>query len=152
MQKRKKHPRSFGKARGNFCAFIRKFKQSVLTDDLSVFVENGELFEINEVGFVLSVALREDRHLADDLAARFRQLEAQYPGLRFVPLMDQGEYIYMIVNSILESLLTGAVFAILVLLLFLKDLRPTIVVAFGVKDGIEKFNKISTFRKIITNN
>ena len=58
---------------------------------------------------------------------RFRQLEQEYPGLRFVSLMDQGEYIYLIVDSILNSLLLGAVFAILVLYLFLKDLRPTFI-------------------------
>ena len=41
--------------------------------------------------------------------------------------MNQGDYIYMIVNSILSSLLLGAVFAVLVLFLFLKDLRPTFI-------------------------
>lgn len=58
---------------------------------------------------------------------RFRQLEQEYPGLKFVSLMNQGDYIYMIVESILNSLLLGAVFAILVLFLFLKDLRPTFI-------------------------
>ena len=65
--------------------------------------------------------------VSDNLNARFRQLEAQYPGLEFVFLMDQGDYIYLIVNSIMESLLTGALFAILILLLFLRDLRPTVI-------------------------
>ena len=63
----------------------------------------------------------------ENIAKRFRQLEAQYPGLTFVALMDQGDYIAIIVDSILNSLLVGAVFAILVLFLFLKDLRPTFI-------------------------
>jgi len=58
---------------------------------------------------------------------RFRELEAEYPGLEFVSLMDQGDYIYLIVDSILNSLLLGALFAIIVLYLFLKDLRPTFI-------------------------
>ena len=41
--------------------------------------------------------------------------------------MNQGSYIYMIVESILSSLLLGAVFAIMILFLFLKDLRPTLI-------------------------
>ena len=65
--------------------------------------------------------------VTDALGKRFSELEDSYPGLRFVPLMDQGEYIAMIVRSILQSLLYGAVFAILVLLLFLRDLRPTFI-------------------------
>jgi len=62
-----------------------------------------------------------------NINARFRQLEEQYPGLHFVALMDQGDYIYMIVENILSSLLLGAVFAIIVLFLFLRDLRPTFI-------------------------
>ena len=65
--------------------------------------------------------------VTDALAKRFAALENAYPGLRFVPLMDQGEYIHMIVSSILQSLFTGAIFAILVLLLFLRDFRPTFI-------------------------
>ena len=63
----------------------------------------------------------------DNINARFRELEAEYPGLKFVALMNQGDYIYMIVESILSSLLLGAVFAIIVLWLFLRDLRPTVI-------------------------
>ena len=62
-----------------------------------------------------------------NIAARFRQLEQQYPGLQFVALMDQGDYIYMIVNNILRSLLLGALFAIIILFLFLRDIRPTFI-------------------------
>ena len=63
----------------------------------------------------------------NNIQARFRELEQQYPGLQFVALMNQGDYIYLIVNTILSSLLLGAVFAILVLYLFLRDLRPTFI-------------------------
>ena len=63
----------------------------------------------------------------DNILQRFAQLEQEYPGLKFVSLMNQGDYIYMIVESILSSLLLGALFAIIVLYLFLKDLRPTFI-------------------------
>lgn len=63
----------------------------------------------------------------NNIQARFRQLEQEYPGLRFVSLMNQGDYIYLIVDSIFNSLLLGALFAIVVLYIFLKDLRPTFI-------------------------
>jgi len=63
----------------------------------------------------------------NNLLERFAQLENENPGLHFVPLMNQGDYIYLIVESILNSLLLGALFAIIVLYLFLKDLRPTFI-------------------------
>ncbi len=65
--------------------------------------------------------------VSDALRARFDELEEQYPGLEFVFLMDQGDYIYLIVDSIMSSLLTGALFSILILFLFLRDLRPTVI-------------------------
>ena len=63
----------------------------------------------------------------NNIASRFASLEEEYPGLHFVSLMSQGDYIYLIVNTILNSLLLGAVFAVLVLFLFLKDIRPTFI-------------------------
>ena len=63
----------------------------------------------------------------NNIEARFRELENEYPGLQFVSLMNQGDYIFMIVDSIMNSLLLGALFAVIVLYLFLKDLRPTFI-------------------------
>ena len=65
--------------------------------------------------------------VSDNINSRFRELEAEYEGLSFVPLMDQGDYIYLIINSILSSLGWGALFAVLILYLFLRDLRPTVI-------------------------
>lgn len=64
--------------------------------------------------------------------AAIEELEAKYPGLRITPLMDQGDYIKMTVNTVISNLAWGALLAILVLALFLKDLRPTGVVAFSI--------------------
>ena len=64
---------------------------------------------------------------ANNIEARFRELEKEYAGLKFVSLMNQGDYIYMIVESIMSSLLLGALFSVVVLFLFLKDIRPTFI-------------------------
>lgn len=65
--------------------------------------------------------------VSGNIRTEFEMLSQKYDGLNFVPLMDQGDYIYMITDSILSSLLWGAVFAIVILFLFLKDLRPTFI-------------------------
>ena len=65
--------------------------------------------------------------VSGNIRDRFDELEEEYPGLSFVPLMDQGEYIYIIINSILSSLGWGALFSVLILYLFLRDLRPTVI-------------------------
>ena len=47
--------------------------------------------------------------VADTIDAKFRELEDQYPGLRFVALMDQGDYIHMAMSAVVQSLLLGGV-------------------------------------------
>lgn len=59
-------------------------------------------------------------------------LQKQYKGLHITPLMDQGEYIKLIVDTVLKNLIYGAILAIIVLAIFLKDTKPTIVVAFSI--------------------
>lgn len=64
--------------------------------------------------------------------AELKELEEKYPGLHITPLMDQGDYIKMTVNTVLSNLGWGALLAVLVLVLFLKDIRPTAVVALSI--------------------
>lgn len=60
------------------------------------------------------------------------ELSEQYPGLHILALMDQGEYINISVSSVLQNLLIGGILAIIVLAFFLKDARPTLVIAFSI--------------------
>ena len=62
-----------------------------------------------------------------NITNRFRALEKEYQGLKFVSLMDQGDYIYMVVESILSNLFLGAIFSVLILFVFLRDIRPTFI-------------------------
>lgn len=70
--------------------------------------------------------------VSKDCNEKMQELQKKYKGLRFTNLMDQGEYIELIVDNVLSNLLWGAVLAILVLIVFLKDVRPTVVVAFSI--------------------
>lgn len=60
------------------------------------------------------------------------ELEDQYEGLKILILMDQGDYINLIVKSVLQSMVLGAILAIVILAIFLKDVLPTIVVAISI--------------------
>ena len=103
----------------------------VVTDD------GDELYtKLNgENGILLSFTKQSNyatAEVSNNITARFETLEAQYEGLTFVPLMDQGDYIYLIVETILSSLLWGAVFSVVVLFLFLRDWRPTLITLISI--------------------
>ncbi|MDO5491897.1 MAG: efflux RND transporter permease subunit, partial [Bacillota bacterium] len=70
--------------------------------------------------------------VADNILEQFDRLEKKHEGLHFTTLMNQGEYIHNVINSVLKNLLLGAVLAILILLFFLRDIRPTIITAVSI--------------------
>ena len=70
--------------------------------------------------------------VSDLLADRFEEMMENNPDLTFITLMDQGIYIDLVMDSIINNILFGGLLAILILIVFLKDIRPTIVVAFSI--------------------
>lgn len=70
--------------------------------------------------------------VSDNINKCFEELQGKYDGLHFTSLMDQGSYIYIVVNSVLQNLLFGALLAILILLFFLKDIKPTLIIACSI--------------------
>lgn len=70
--------------------------------------------------------------VAKTCEAAIEKLEEDYEGLKITPIMNQGDYITMFISSILQSMLSGALLAVIVLILFFKDVKPTLVVAFSI--------------------
>ncbi len=69
---------------------------------------------------------------AKNCLSAFEDLEETYNGTHMVTLMNQGSYIDIIIESVLSSMVLGAALAILILALFLKDVKPTVVVAISI--------------------
>lgn len=68
----------------------------------------------------------------ENLYAAMEKLEEKYDGLHLTALSDQGQYIDLVISSVLENLLFGALLAVAVLMLFLRDFRPTVIVALSI--------------------
>lgn len=67
---------------------------------------------------------------------KLEELKKEHKNIKVVNLMDQGVYIDMIVDSVLDNLIYGAILAILILLVFLKSIRPTFVIACSIPISI----------------
>lgn len=105
--------------------------------DVFVFDNASETYaKINGEDGVLLAFYKQSNYATATVSAnildRFAELESANDGLRFTPLMDQGSYIRIVVSSVLQNLAVGAVLAVLILLLFLRDLRPTLIVALSI--------------------
>ncbi|NBJ91754.1 efflux RND transporter permease subunit [Parablautia muri] len=70
--------------------------------------------------------------VSDKILDKFKELMDENEDLMLITLMDQGIYIDLVMDSIMNNILFGAGLAILILILFLKDLRPTMVIACSI--------------------
>lgn len=92
--------------------------------------ENGILFQIQkQTGYSTG-------EVTDRVLARLEQIQKDNPDIDTVVLMNQGVYIDMVIGSVLQNLVFGAILAILILLLFLRDIRPTFVIACSIPISI----------------
>ncbi len=57
-------------------------------------------------------------------------------GVKSVTLMDQGVYIDLVVDSVLQNLLYGAVLAVIILLVFLRSAKSTLIIACSIPISI----------------
>ena len=105
--------------------------------DITVIDNAGENYAKidGEEGVLISIykgSTASTSEVAKTCETAIAKLEEDYSGLKVTPVMNQGDYITMFISSILQSMITGALLAVLVLILFFKDVKPTLVVAFSI--------------------
>ena len=89
----------------------------------------------NKDGVLLSIFKNSTASTSDvsnAAQAALADLEKANPGLHLTVVSDQGSYIALYINSILQSLVLGALLAVVVLIIFLRDWRPTLIMAFSI--------------------
>ncbi len=74
--------------------------------------------------------------VSNELIKEISRLEKDYPDLKFIKVYDPAEYINVSINSVTSSALIGGLLAVIVLFIFLKDVRTTIIVAVAMPISI----------------
>lgn len=114
--------------------------ETIRLSDLAEIVvtdNSGEIYaKINgNDGIILTIqkqSIASTSDVCDKLTQQMDLLSKQNEGLHFTALMNQGDYIRIVIDSVIENLIYGGLLAALVLLLFLKDLKPTLVISFSI--------------------
>ena len=70
--------------------------------------------------------------LSRNINAAIDEYHEKNPDVHIIKLMDQGDYIHLIVDDVVSSMIVGAILAIIILALFLKDVRPTLLVGISI--------------------
>ncbi len=78
--------------------------------------------------------------VAQAVKAELERINRDYPDVSVLPLMDQSKFIEQSIDNVRDSALYGSILAILVLFVFLRNVRSTLVVAVSIPIAV-----ISTF-------
>nr|WP_122012682.1 efflux RND transporter permease subunit [Maliibacterium massiliense] len=70
--------------------------------------------------------------VSDKLNQAMADISAENGDVRLTVLQDQGVYIHIVIDSVLQNLLFGGLLAVLILWLFLRDIKPTFIVALSI--------------------
>lgn len=70
--------------------------------------------------------------VSDKINEEMEKLMKENSNLHITALNDQGTYIDIVINSVLNNLISGGILAIIILFIFLKNIRPTIIIAFSI--------------------
>ncbi|MGN0307462.1 MAG: efflux RND transporter permease subunit, partial [Lachnospiraceae bacterium] len=86
-------------------------------------------------GVILSMQKQTDYSTGDvsnRIKDKFNELMEEKENLTLINLMDQGIYIDLVMDSILENILFGFGLALIILIIFLKDIKPTFIIACSI--------------------
>ncbi|MDO4489824.1 MAG: efflux RND transporter permease subunit [Lachnospiraceae bacterium] len=105
--------------------------------DVQVIDNSDEVYaKINGHDALLLTIQKQTGYSTGDVSKKindfYEKLQESDPDIHVTNLMDQGIYIDFVVKSVLQNLMYGALLAILILLVFLRDIRPTAVVACSI--------------------
>ncbi|HLR61505.1 MAG TPA: efflux RND transporter permease subunit [Lentibacillus sp.] len=105
---------------------------------------SGETLVNGESAVVLSIMKQTDANtveVANNINESMKEIEGELPsGVQSDVIIDTSEYIKMSISSVVQNILIGGAISFLILLLFLKSLRATIVIGLSIPIAI-----ISTF-------
>lgn len=85
--------------------------------------------------------------VSDKINAELDQIRSELTGLNIQLVYDQADYIKTSVNSVADSAILGGVLAVLILLLFLRDWKTTLIIAISMP-----FSIVATFILIYFSN
>ena len=88
---------------------------------------------------ILSIQKQPDISTAEvshNVQQRMEKLSSQDETVQFSVLMDQGEYVDLMIGTIVQNLLWGGVFAVVILFIFLRKIRPTFIVGISIVIGV----------------
>lgn len=151
---------------GNYQLLVRTYNPIYSIEDIKNITVNAQNGEVLKVGDLAKVELAKDRgnsyskingeealilsvqkestantvEVTKKIHSEIDKLKGKNKQFNAIKVLDQGEFIEFAVDSVKTNAIIGALLAIIILLLFLKDIRTTLIMAISIPISL-----ISTF-------
>ncbi|MFA6648157.1 MAG: efflux RND transporter permease subunit, partial [Candidatus Izemoplasmatales bacterium] len=86
-------------------------------------------------GIQISFQKQSDVGITDATEKIYAKLDSvleNYPDAEYLVLLDQGEYINQSISTVLQNIIIGGLLAIAILFVFLRNIKPTIIVGLAI--------------------
>lgn len=105
--------------------------------DVNVVDGSGETYSKVNGKNAITVSVQKQNNATTTEVAKlvqeeFNKVTEEYDDVEIVTLMNQAEYIDKSISSVTNNLLYGALLAVFILIVFLRDLKPTIIIALAI--------------------
>lgn len=75
-------------------------------------------------------------NVARNVNKELEKIRAEYPNIKIETIFDQSEYINLSINNLKNTAITGAILAVVILLIFLRSFKTTTVIAISIPISI----------------
>jgi len=117
--------------------------------------EKTTLSKINgEYGLNLSIQKQSGANtvrVSDAVNKELQKIKEEYPAIKMTTVLDQAEYIRTSIMNVFKNALFGAALAILILYIFLRDLKTTLIISVSIPVSIIATFILLYFGKITIN-
>ncbi|MFA7689354.1 MAG: efflux RND transporter permease subunit, partial [Bacilli bacterium] len=116
----------------------------VTLDDIAtiekVNTNNDSYTKINGADAIIISVQKQNSYSTTDVVKNLNQkmdvIKKNHSDMELKTIMDQSEYIDFVVGSVSNNLIYGGILAVLILIVFLKDIKPTIVIGLAIPISI----------------
>lgn len=114
-----------------------------LRDIANVSIEDKETTTVSRIngkeGINISIQKQSDSNtvrVSEEIHKELEAIEKDYPDLDMEIVLDQAEYINMSIMNVFKNAIIGAVLAVAILYLFLRDLKTTLIISVSIPISI----------------
>ncbi len=124
--------------------------------DVELFADTGNMYsKVNGNDAITLTIQKQTGYNTADVARSVRkkidEIMGKNPDVEIASLMDQGEYVDIVIDSVIKNIIIGGLLAILILILFLRDVKPMIVIGLAIPISLVTAFVMMYFGKITLN-